>query len=260
MHHAHAHAPCPCPCHAHAHAHAHAQERQVDALAASRAARATHPRRAAIPAVSLHHPAALATLGFHYPRRSTFFKNELREFLLIGRQEQWDINSMTGSYAGAMGQAQFMPSSYRVYAVDFAGDGKRDLWHNAADAIGSIANYLAEHGWQADELIAAPAKVGNTDLNDLPVARRSRANLKPELSLKAWQNHEVNLSTPISTDNEDYLERHATLIELDGREESEFWLGFNNFYVITRYNISALYAMSVFQLGEDIKTAYQEQT
>ncbi len=188
---------------------------------------------------------ALATLGFDYPRRSKFFLRELEAFLLLSREENFDPLAITSSYAGAMGKPQFMPSSYRMYAVDFDGDDVRDLLDNSADAIGSIANYLSRHGWQRNQPIAiktnatqqAPQKMGKLK--------------KPSKPIQHWQ-------------DKGHLPAEATaqmlkaeLIVLENKQGPEYWLGLQNFYSITRYNHSELYAMAVFQLSQGIKQQYQ---
>jgi membrane-bound lytic murein transglycosylase B len=185
---------------------------------------------------------ALATLGFDYPPRAAFFRKELEHFLLLAREQQRDPLSLTGSYAGAMGYGQFMPSSYRAYAVDFDGDNFIDIWQNPADAIGSIANYLARHGWQKDQAVASRARiVDNYDHNVIT------DGLKLNHSLE-----QLKLAGLLPLDNlaENQL---AMAFKLEGKWGAEFWLGLKNFEVITRYNRSQLYAMAVYQLGEKIK-------
>ncbi|MCB1646671.1 MAG: lytic murein transglycosylase B [Pseudomonadales bacterium] len=185
---------------------------------------------------------ALSTLAFDYPPRSKFFRSELAQFFLLAAEEQRDPTEPVGSYAGAMGYGQFIPSSYRHYAVDFDRDGKRDIWENPVDAIGSVANYLAEHGWQRDDDItaavtlkgAAPANLFTADLR--PTATIGDLATLTENPLSGWQQN-----TPV-----------APMI-LNGKQGEEYWLGFNNFYVITRYNHSRLYAMAVYQLSEQLK-------
>ncbi len=188
---------------------------------------------------------ALATLGFDYPRRSKFFLRELEAFLLLSREESFEPLAITSSYAGAMGKPQFMPSSYRMYAVDFDGDGVRDLLDNSADAIGSIANYLSRHGWQRNQPIAVKT-------NSIQQAPQKMGKLKkPSKPIQHWQ-------------NKGYLPAEATaqtlkaeLIVLENKQGPEYWLGLQNFYSITRYNHSELYAMAVFQLSQGIKQQYQ---
>ncbi len=184
---------------------------------------------------------SLATLGFDYPRRSKFFLNELEEFLLLSREENFDPLAITGSYAGAMGKPQFISSSYRMYAVDFDGDGIRDLLDNIDDAIGSVANYLARHGWQRNQPIAF--KVSATQSKPEKMGRLK----KPKTEIKQWRKQGF-VPEQSSLDS-----LAAELIVLQGKEAPEYWLGLQNFYAITRYNHSALYAMAVYQLSQAIQ-------
>ncbi len=186
---------------------------------------------------------ALSTLAFDYPPRSKFFRSELEQYLLLAREEGIHPLEIKGSYAGAMGQAQFISSSYRHYAVDFDGDGKRDLWDNNADAIGSIANYLQVHGWEPGAPIAAPAATHGVDTSGL-VAK----GLKPALKVAEIKKSGIEFDAALAD------EAPATLIELEQKNGPEYWVGLQNFYVITRYNHSALYAMAVYQLAEEIRT------
>ncbi len=188
---------------------------------------------------------ALSTLAFDYPRRADFFRKELEQFLLLTREEGIDPLSLKGSYAGAMGLAQFMPSSYRAYAVDFTGDGHRDLWQNPHDAIGSVASYLGTHGWERGEPIAVPANVSGQGYKAL-----LSKDLKPQRTVAGMSQQGVRPQDPVAG------AQPAILLELDGNSGLEFWLGFNNFYVITRYNRSPLYAMAVYQLGQEIRRQY----
>jgi membrane-bound lytic murein transglycosylase B len=189
---------------------------------------------------------ALATLGFDYPPRSEFFTNELEQYLILAREEDIDVLTTTGSYAGAMGYGQFIPSSYRNYAVDFDGDGKRDLWTNKADIIGSVANYFHVHGWTTGTLVATLANVEGDDF--LTVLE---LGYKPNTVLDAMRHDGVTPRTPLPD------ELLAALIAFEQENGPEYWLGFNNFYVITRYNHSPLYAMAVYQLSEEIRDAYE---
>lgn len=189
---------------------------------------------------------ALATLAFDYPRRADFFRGELENYLLLTREERIDPLSLQGSYAGAMGIAQFMPSSYRAYAVDFNGDGHRDLWRDPVDAIGSVANYLGEHGWRRGLPIARPAAVQGTAYRAV-----LDQGLKPQLSLRELDRYGVQPQTPMEPSLE------AILLELEGRWGPQYWLGFDNFYVITRYNHSPLYAMAVYELAQAIRNNHQ---
>jgi membrane-bound lytic murein transglycosylase B len=193
---------------------------------------------------------ALATLAFEYPRRAKEFRLELEHFLLLSREESLPLGSPLGSYAGAMGIAQFMPGSYRRYAIDFDGDGKRDLFENTRDAIGSIANYLTAHGWQRNALIAVPASVAESATEPFRSAKLSKRYPLSELE-----------SLGITTASAPPAERETTSaipLTLKNRSGSEYWLGFQNFYVITRYNQSVYYAMAVHQLAKEIRDRYEE--
>ncbi|MDG2071564.1 MAG: lytic murein transglycosylase B [Pseudomonadales bacterium] len=181
---------------------------------------------------------ALTTLAFDYPPRATFFRKELQEFFLLVREEKQMITELKGSYAGAMGYGQFIPSSYRHYAVDFDDDGVRDIWNNPVDAIGSVANYLAEHGW-ANGRIAVKVNGAGIDAEVYNVA------LRPSTTIGALQS--LGLDVDAASDAE------VSPMKLIGKEGAEYWLGFKNFYVITRYNHSKLYAMAVFQLSEALR-------
>ena len=183
---------------------------------------------------------SLTTLGFDYPPRARFFKSELEQLLLLTREEDVDIEKVRGSYAGAMGMPQFISSSYRHYAVDFDNDGKRDLWTNIDDVIGSVANYFSKHGWQEGETVIhrVHLKKSITDIG--------RKNLKPKKSIGDYLDLGVAFDMSLPNDTK------ATLIELKGRAGIEHWMGLNNFYVITRYNHSALYALAVYQLSQEL--------
>lgn len=187
---------------------------------------------------------ALATLAFDYPRRSAFFRKELIAFLQLTRQEQMNPLDLKGSYAGAMGYGQFMPSSFLEYAIDFDGDGRKDIWHNPVDAIGSVANYFARHGWQKDEPVVSQAHF-NGDGKSLSWVK-GRKGLEPSYTVA-----ELAAAGLTVKDN---LASHlpAVPLRLTGAHGKEYWVGLHNFYVITRYNHSALYAMSVYQLSQKI--------
>ena len=183
---------------------------------------------------------ALTTLSFDYPRRVTFFRNELEQYLLLAREQGFDMLNIRASYAGALGIPQFMPSSYRKHAVDFNGDGKIDLLNDPEDAIGSVANYLKQYGWKAGEPVAVRANVDQSDRpKDIGAAR----------SLPAW----AELGVVPQTVVEEGL--FAYMIDFTVTGGKENWLAFNNFAVITTYNNSVFYAMSVYQLAAELRKA-----
>ncbi len=187
---------------------------------------------------------ALSTLAFDYPKRSPFFTSELKHYLILTRDQGIDPLEPKGSYAGAMGYGQFMPSSYRSYAVDFDGDGLADIWNNPVDAIGSVANYFKAHGWRPGDQVVSAATAGDglgeqwfvsTRKDLIPtrtVADYAAAGIRPEEKLDP--------------------EADAIAMKFQLEEGYEYWLGLHNFYVITRYNLSAMYAMSVYQLSQRI--------
>lgn len=187
------------------------------------------------------HPAlqSLATLAFDYPKRAKFFRNELKEFLLLSREESFEPLSVKGSYAAAMGMPQFISSSYRAYAVDGDGDGKRDLFGSTADICASVANYFVRHGWQTGAAIAEQVSPS------ADVAELVKKGYKPALDRSDFE----KIGVDVKLAGKD----RAALIELEGNQGLEHWIGYNNFYVITRYNHSSLYAMAVFQLAQSIK-------
>jgi membrane-bound lytic murein transglycosylase B len=189
----------------------------------------------------------LATLAFDYPPRADFFRGELEQFLLLAREEKVNPRELTGSYAGAMGIPQFIASSYRKYARDFNADGRRDLLHDEVDAIGSVAHYLSAFGWEADHPIATRVSVRDGALHSLPVG-----NVVPEKSVAELRSLGVIAVDTVPG------EWSATIIELETESGPEYWLGFRNFYVITRYNRSIAYAMSVYQLAQALKSARLE--
>lgn len=184
---------------------------------------------------------ALSTLAFDYPKRSPFFTKELKHYLLLTREQKQDPTVLQGSYAGAMGYGQFMPSSYRNYAVDFDEDGTADIWNNPVDAIGSVANYFKRHGWKEGGEVIAPAVLGK----NVP-ASLFNDGLKPKHTLAEYA--EQDLTTPVRLPGNTL----ATAIRFDQQEGYSYWLGLPNFYVITRYNHSAMYAMCVYQLSQSI--------
>jgi membrane-bound lytic murein transglycosylase B len=188
---------------------------------------------------------ALATLAFDYPPRAEFFRGELTQFLLLTREEGHNPLTLTGSYAGAMGYGQFIPSSYRNYAVDFDGDGLRDIWSNPRDAVGSIANYFSRHGWRAGEDVVLRVRVDGDQADGI-------ANESLDLNHTVAELQRLGVTV-------DGLpgEERAALFRMEGQDGDEYWLGLNNFHVITRYNRSRLYALAVHQLGQNIKSRRQ---
>jgi len=184
---------------------------------------------------------ALATLAFDYPPRVKFFRRELQEFLLLVREEGMNATDATGSYAGAMGAPQFMPSSYRAYAVDSSDDGKRDIWADWQDVIGSIANYFVRHGWRPDDEIVAQAILSRPWQNEPP-----ENVLRPEETVQSLSTQGVMFATELPGDHK------TQLLTLEGADGEEYWVGFHNFFVITRYNRSVMYALAVHQLGQEI--------
>ncbi len=179
---------------------------------------------------------SLSTLAFDYPRRSNFFTKQLEHFLLLAREEKLDAFSMKGSYAGAMGYGQFIPSSYRSYAIDFDNDGMRNIVTNPVDAIGSVANYLSKHGWEKNALIAEAL-----ERNDIT------SDFKTSLTLK--DKDALELVSKTNLFDKKYLQINF--------EDSEFWLGHKNLYVLSRYNRSSFYVMAVFLLSQEINYAFE---
>ena len=188
---------------------------------------------------------SLTTLAFGYPKRSSFFRSELEQFLLLTREEKVNPSQALGSYAGAMGKPQFISSSYRSYAVDYDGDGHRDLWNNNADVIASVANYFKRHGWRPGEPITMEVKGGSN------LDKFVNAGMKPSIKVADLFANGVKPKGSATADPSAL----ASLIELDAGGHNEYWLGLHNFYVITRYNHSNLYAMAAYQLSQEILAA-----
>jgi len=182
---------------------------------------------------------ALSTLSFDYPPRAAFFRKELREFLLLAREEQVDPLSLKGSYAGAMGLPQFMPSSFRAYAVDFDGDGHINIWTDPDDAIGSVASYFKQHGWVAGEAVVSRATVTGTRVDEGLSPGIEPVKTVGELRALGWASHDALRD-----------DMPVTAFRLDGDNGPEYWMGLKNFYAITRYNRSVMYAMAVHQLAD----------
>ena len=193
---------------------------------------------------------SLSTIGFHYKKRGKFFQSELEQFFLLCREEGLDPAVPTGSYAGAMGMPQFISSSFRSLAYDFDKDGKIDIWNNNADVIGSVANYFHHHQWHPGEPVASLLKK-ITDV-DKTIKQTGRKAQKPSLTLR--QLRAKNLPVDKNLDNN----LLASVIKLNQKNHPEYWLGLHNFYVITRYNHSNLYAMAVFQLSQKIKALHDQ--
>lgn len=185
---------------------------------------------------------SLVTLGFDYPPRQKFFRSELEHFLLLTQEENLNPVEIKGSYAGAMGKSQFISSSYRHYAVDFDQNGTRDLWGSNEDAIGSVANYFKTHGWKEGGIITVPAKVEGDRYKQL-----LKKGLKPVASVSELPQYDVTAKHNADT------QQAVALLEFNKNNSNEYWLGFDNFYVITRYNHSHMYAMAVYQLSQQIK-------
>ena len=186
---------------------------------------------------------ALATLAFDYPPRSKFFRNELMQFLILAREEEIDATTPLGSYAGAMGRPQFMPSSFRAYAVDASGDGKRDIWNNWADVAGSVANYFVEHGWRTDEEVVAQASLSNRWDGPVPEPKNT---LSAKDTVASLSKKGVVFATNLPDDSA------SQLLSYEGDKGTELWVGFHNFFVITKYNRSVMYALAAYQLGQEI--------
>ena len=185
---------------------------------------------------------ALATLAFDYPPRAKFFRDELEQFILLTRDLKMNPLAIKGSYAGAMGAPQFMPSNYRRYAVDASADGRIDLWNNWPDVCASIGNYLKEHGWNPGEPVLSEASVEPDKAADLDGRKLALAETVGSLKEKG-----VSFDSSLSPDSP------ALLIAADEADGVHWRVGYNNFYVITRYNHSPLYAMAVYELAAAIK-------
>jgi membrane-bound lytic murein transglycosylase B len=185
---------------------------------------------------------ALATLAFDYPPRAPFFRGQLEQFLLMTRDNKLDAPALVGSYAGAMGWGQFIPSSYRDFAVDGDGDKVADIWNNPADAIASIANYFKQHGWKTGELVTIVAR---------PMQQRDESvangELKPAFTVATLKAKGFEPAAPVAPD------MPASLWRFEGEDGIEYWIGLHNFFVITEYNHSPMYAMAVYQLGQEIR-------
>jgi membrane-bound lytic murein transglycosylase B len=187
---------------------------------------------------------ALATLAFNYPPRAALFRSELEHYLLLAREAKVDAGSVKGSYAGAIGIPQFLPSSYRRYAVDFDGDGRRDLVKSTADAIGSVANYYKSHGWRAGAGIAVPTEVDPRGADALV-----GMGIRPRIKVGDLKQLGVTPGAPVDDD------AAAAVFAVEAASGRRYWLGLNNFHVITRYNPSVNYGLAVHELAQELRAA-----
>jgi membrane-bound lytic murein transglycosylase B len=187
----------------------------------------------------------LATLAFHYPKRGAFFQNELENYLLLCEEYHLSPQALTGSYAGALGIPQFMPSTYRRIAINYDGHNSINLLLNHDDAIASIGNYLQKAGWVAHQPIAVPAKINKT-MKPWLVS----TDAKPTYHFKTLHKFGISSATPIAP------QRKLALIDMHTTTGHEYWLTFQNFYAIMSYNPRTTYAMAIFRLSEDIRKAY----
>jgi peptidoglycan lytic transglycosylase B len=192
---------------------------------------------------------ALSTLAFDYPPRSEFFRGELQQFLLLSREESVDPRTALGSYAGAMGAPQFVSSSYRNFAIDGDGNGKRDLWNSWDDVIGSVANYLLVHGWREGEPVVVTAAFEGNDLS-----RFKTSKLELNETVQSLRDKGVRFETTLPAD------APALLIVAEGKDGPVYRVGFNNFYALTRYNRSPMYAMAVHDLGHAVANFMRDAT
>lgn len=192
---------------------------------------------------------ALATLAFDYPPRQDFFRSELQQFLLLSREESVDPQTALGSYAGAMGAPQFVSSSYRNHAIDGDGDGKRDLWNSWDDVIGSVANYLLAYGWREGEPVVVTATLASDDLS-----RFNTSKLALNETVQSLRDKGVSFETSLPA------QAPALLIVAQGKDGPVYRVGFTNFYVLTRYNRSPMYAMAVHDLGQAVVNFMRDAT
>ncbi|QEY23265.1 lytic murein transglycosylase B [Neisseria animalis] len=189
---------------------------------------------------------ALSTLAFDYPRRAEFFQNELAELLLIAREEKRDVFSFKGSYAGAMGIPQFMPSSFRKWAVDYDGDGKRDIWNNIGDVAASVANYMKQHGWQTGGKMVVPVTLNiNGDLQAIIDEKTALTR-----TVADFKKMGVVPQQPVADSEKAVLYRLETAPGV-----YEYYLGLNNFYAVWKYNNSRMYATAVRDIANAVDSS-----
>jgi membrane-bound lytic murein transglycosylase B len=184
----------------------------------------------------------LVTFAFDYPKRAEFFTRELEQFLILSKENQLDTRAVMGSYAGAMGMPQFIASSYRNYALDGDGDARADLFDSVPDILTSVANYFKKHGWVEGQPIAYPIS-----LQDIKTRPDIEPSMKPNHSWKDLTAAGFESKTPLDDD------LNVALLKFEQEDHAEYWAGLQNFYVITRYNHSPLYAMAVYQLSQKLK-------
>ncbi len=184
----------------------------------------------------------LVTFAFDYPKRAKFFTRELEQFLLLAKEQGLDLRQIKGSYAGAMGMPQFISSSYRSYAVDFDGDGQANLFESLPDVLASVANYFRRHGWRSGEAVTYPLQLASANN-----VEQLKATLKPNYQWADFKSSGLSTSVALADDS------RVSLVKLQQQTSPEYWVGLQNFYVITRYNHSELYAMAVYQLSQKLK-------
>lgn len=189
---------------------------------------------------------ALVTLAFDYPPRGPFFRGELEQYLLLAREQHLEPTALVGSYAGAMGLAQFIPSSYRSFAVDFDSDGAKDLWRNPTDAIGSVGNYFRAHEWRTGQAVVMQLPAPGPALDAVAGNDPEPKQRFSDLVGKAFTGGAISADEAVA------------LFRFDGDNGVEYWLGLHNFYVITRYNHSPMYALAVYQLAQAVNAARTE--
>ena len=199
---------------------------------------------------------SLYTLGFNYPSRGGFFRQEFAQYIKLSEQQGWKLTETKGSYAGAMGLGQFISSSYSHYGVDFSGDGKVDMINDPVDAIGSIANYFSKHKWTTGKSVAYPVKADSEKVDALLSSSLKIKHTWADLTAAGVELKESDDRVPSITIEDS---SPAKLLKLQQLDSDEYWVYLDNFYTITRYNHSPLYAMAVFQLSEKIKQAKHAQ-